>query len=95
MVGDDVGGDEVERRRVVRRRPAWLDAWPDLGQPELRGVTAIIDTISACTFAGTAEVATGALAGRIPIGGTSSATRPNTEPTPMRVSARRVGATAW
>ena len=68
---------------------------PISAQPALRGVMAIIDTINACTFDGTDVVATGAFAGSTPNGPASKPTRPNTDPTPLRVSTRRVGVTAW
>ena len=91
LVGDHVAGDEVERRRLVRRGPRRLDAGPDLApNRRSRGVTAIIDTINARTSAGTPEVATGAFDGNTNAPA-SMATRPKTEPIPNRVSASRVG----
>ena len=82
LVGHHIGGDEVERRRLVRSDVGGLEARPDLAPTrEPRGATAIIDTINAFTDGGTAVVATGAFDGRIPSGPTSIATRPNTDPT--------------
>src|SRR3954469_24499604 len=68
---------------------------PISAQPDVRGDTAIIDTTSASTSLGTAVVATGAFDGNALVPRASIATRPNTDPTPLRVSTSRIGVTAW
>src|SRR3954468_17518752 len=67
---------------------------PISAQPELRGDTVTIETTSASTSLGTAVVATGAFDGNALVPRASIATRPNTDPRPLRVSTRRVGLTA-